>query len=84
MKRRLWIGLFIIGIISFVIPLIIGIYFSISGFSGLCLLQCKYYYGFKAFFDSIQLYSYVFWPTYVIGIILIIISTMKLKKMKRN
>ena len=79
-KKIVWISLLIVGIISFVIPLIAGLYDSINGFSGLCFVGCDNYYGFQAFIDSIYLYSYIFWPTYIIGIILITISIIKLKK----
>lgn len=79
-KKKVWIILLVVGIIPLIVPLILGIYNSIIGYSGLCLFQCDYYYGIKAFIDSIILYSYIFWPTYVIGILLIILSIIKLKK----
>ena len=86
MKRKFWIILLIIGIIPFVVSLIIGIYSSINGVSSslLCFGSCEYYYGFKAFIDSIIWYLIIFWPIYIIGIILIIISTIKLKKRKKS
>lgn len=79
-KKKIWIGLLIVGIVSFVITLIAGIYDSIAGFSGLCFVGCDNYYGYQAFIDSIYLYSYIFWPTYIIGASLIIVSIIKLKK----
>ena len=79
-KKVLWIILLILGIIPFAIPLIAGIYDSINGFSGLCFMSCTNYYGFNAFIESIYLYSFIFWPTYIIGLILILISIIKLKK----
>ena len=78
-KRIVWISLLIVGIIPFAIPLIAGIYDSLIGFSGLCFIECDNYYGFQAFIDSIYLYSFIFWPTYIIGVILIILSIIKLK-----
>lgn len=81
-KKIIWIILMIVGIISFVIPLILGICAFINGFKGLCFWQCDYYYGFKALIDSIYLYSFMFWPTYIIGFILIVLSIMKLKRKK--
>jgi len=85
MKRKIiWIILLIIGIIPFAIPLTAGIYDSINGFSGICFLSCDKSYGFEALRDSIILYSYICWPTYIIGIILIIISIIKLKKLSNN
>lgn len=81
-KKSLWIVLLVIGIITFVIPLASGLYYSIMGYSGICILECKYYYGFRAFRDAIILYSWIFWPTYIIGFILILLSIIKLKKCK--
>ena len=78
-KRIVWISLLIVGIIPFAIPLIAEIYDSLIGFSGLCFIECDNYYGFQAFIDSIYLYSFIFWPTYIIGGILIILSIIKLK-----
>lgn len=79
-KKVLWIILLIIGLLPFIGVLIISTHAAIFGFSGLCLLECSYYYGFEAFRDSIILYSFVFWPTYIIGLILIIISIIFLKR----
>ena len=79
-KKLIWKFLLIIGSTFFIVPLGAGIYHSITGFSGLCLFDCNSYYGFKAFKDSIILYSFICWPTYIIGSILIILSIFKLKK----
>lgn len=79
-NKIVWIVLLIIGIIPFAIPLIAGIYDSINGFSGLCFIACDNYYGFQAFLDSIYLYSFIFWPTYIIGAILIVLSIIKIIK----
>ena len=79
-KKLIWKILLVVGIIPFVVALYAGIYHSITGFSGICILDCKYYYGFQAFKDSIILYSFIFWPTYIIGAILIILSMFKLRK----
>lgn len=79
-KRIIWIILLMVGIISFVIPLIAGIYDAINGFAGICFLACDKYYGIKAFIGSIYLYSYIMWPTYIIGVILVVLSVKKLKK----
>ena len=78
--KMIWKIILIVGIIPFLIPLIAGIYSSITGFSGLCFFECDNYYGFSAFIDSIYLYSFVFWPTYIIGLFLIVLSVIKLKK----
>ena len=60
MKKLLWKLLFLAGIVPFVVPVILGIYrMSIEHWE---------------YLDWLILYSYVYWPTYVIGIILMGIS----------
>lgn len=78
-KKILWLILLILGIIPIAIPLVSGIYSAFAGSSGLCFTQCNYVYGLEAFLDSVVLYSYLFWPTYIVGLILIIISIKKLR-----
>lgn len=80
-NNKLWIVLLIIGFIPFLIALLVGIYFAINGFSGLCL--CGNFYGFKAFYESILLYLYNYYPNCLIGLILVILSIIKLKKTHR-
>ena len=83
-KKIIWRTLLIIGIIPFAIPLISGIDSFINGYCVFCLTDCKCEYGFTALKDSIFMYSWIFWPTYIIGIILIIISIVKLKNKITN
>ena len=79
-KKTLYKILLVLGILTFVIPLIFGIFSSINGYSGLCFWVCTKNYGFDAFSSSIFVYSYIFWPTYVIGIILITLSLLKIRR----
>lgn len=81
-NKLVWKILLIIGLIPFVIVLGYGIISSITGFSGICFYNCTKEYGLLAFIDSIIMYSYVYWPTYIIGLILIIFSLFKIKKNK--
>lgn len=83
-KKILWLILLVIGIIPFIIPLIAGIYDSINGFAGICFADCTYDYGFSAFRDVIFIYSWLMWPTYIVGGVLIVISLIKLKKKNNN
>lgn len=78
MKKIVWKILLIIGYIPFVVALVLGLDAAINGFSGLSF--CCSYYGFQAFIDCIFLFSVVYFPTYIIGIILIVLSIIKLKK----
>ena len=83
-KKIIWIILLIIGIIPVAIPLIGGIYYSINGFAGICFADCTYDYGFSAFRDVIFIYSWLMWPTYIVGGILSVLSLIKLKKNKNE
>ena len=65
----------IIGLIPFIFALFLVIYFVITGFSVLCF--CGDFYGFKAFIESIILYSQNFYQNYILGFILIIIFIVK-------
>ncbi len=67
MKNSLvWKMLLVIGMFPFVLPFILGIYrMSIESWSLL---------------DWLIMYSFVYWPTYIIGVVLIVISVYKLFK----
>ena len=57
---KLWILGFLVGIVPFIVPFVLGIYrMSIEHWE---------------LFDWLILYSYVYWPTYLIGFILAVIS----------
>lgn len=85
MKRNIiWKIILILGILPFVVSLGFGIYSAITGFSGLCILNCKDIYGIQAFLDSIIMYSYIFWPTYIVGLIAIITSVIFIKRRNNN
>lgn len=59
-KSILWNIFLIIGILPFVLPFIFGIYkISIESWT---------------MFDWLVMYSYIFWPTYIIGAIAIAVS----------
>ena len=67
MKNKLiWKILLIIGIIPFVIPFVLGFYrMSIESWT---------------LPDWLIMYSFVYWPTYLIGLVLIVISLYKIIK----
>ena len=66
-NKRLWWLLLAIGIIPFAAPLIAFMYEMINSSSWTLV-------------DWLILYSFIHWPTYIIGFILIAISTYKLIK----
>ena len=66
-SKKLWQVLLIIGIIPFAAPFIGFVYEMINSSSWTLV-------------DWLVLYSFVYWPTYVIGLFLTIISVCKLRK----
>ena len=66
-NKRLWWLLLVVGIIPFAAPLIAFMYEMINSSSWTLV-------------DWLILYSFIYWPTYIIGFILIAISVYKLIK----
>ena len=67
-KAIIWKVLLLIGIFPFVLPFVLGVYrISIESWTMI---------------DWLVLYSFIYWPTYVVGIVLIIVSLKKLLKQK--
>ena len=66
-NKRLWCFLLVIGIIPFVAPFGGFVYEMINSSSW-------------TLDDWLVLYSFIYWPTYIIGLILIVISVIKLSK----
>ena len=66
MKKHLWKILIIVGVIPMVLPFILGVYHTMIEFWKLG--------------DWLILYSYIYWPTYVLGILLIVAGIVMKKK----
>ena len=65
-KKIIWKLLLVIGIIPFIVPFVLGLYrMSIESWN----------YG-----DWLILYSFVYWPTYLVGLVLVAVSIFKLIK----
>ncbi len=65
----IWKVLLVLGIFPFVLPLVLGAYrMSIESWTMI---------------DWLVMYSFIYWPTYVVGIILLIVSLKKLLKQKK-
>ena len=77
-KTAKYIILLILGLLPFVGILGFAIFSVINGFSFLFSTS----YGFDAFGGVILIYSILFWPLYIIGLVLIIKSIQKLKQLK--
>ena len=59
-KHHLWKLLFLIGVLPFIFPIVLGLYtMTIESWE---------------LFDWLVLYSFVYWPTYLAGLIVIVIS----------
>ena len=70
MKKLLWKLLFLAGLVPFILPIVIGLYtMTIESWE---------------FFDWIVLYSFVYWPTYLAGLIVIVISLVGIFKKEKN
>lgn len=65
-RKGKWIILLMIGMIPFLIAF------------GFCFFSSMTAHDMP-FWDYIFLYSFLYWPTYVIGIILIVLSLVKIK-----
>lgn len=64
--KNIWNYLFYTGFLPFIIPVLMALYsMSVESWN---------------FFDWILLYSVIYWPTYIVGIILILIAVRKRKK----
>ena len=70
-RKMFWKTLLVIGILPFAIPLLISF---ISAIFGLGLFYAEGLSGT----DFLVLWSFIFWPTYVIGVFAIIISIIKI------
>lgn len=70
-RKVFWKVLLVIGILPFAIPLLLSF---ISAIFGLGLFYAEGLSGI----DFLVLWSFIFWPTYVIGVFAIIISIIKI------
>jgi len=65
-KKTVWKILFFISFIPFVIPLVLGVYHTMIESWELL--------------DWLILYSFIYYPTYIVGMVLMIISIFQYKK----
>lgn len=81
MNKIIWKILLFIGAIPFILTLALGIINMVSGFSGICFgSNCSRISSISALLETVILVIIIFWPFHLLGIILIIISTIKIKK----
>lgn len=82
-KKIVWIILLIFGLIPFILLIVGGFNAAFNGFSGLCFFSCENYYGMAALIDYVLLFSFIYWPAYVVGLLFIVLSIIRLKKLNR-
>ncbi len=85
-NKGVYVLLLIIGLMPFIIPVVWGIIRAINGDTAglLCISDCKIEYGFPVFMDFLLFYSIVYWPTYIVGLILIFFASSRLGKIKKQ
>ena len=67
--HHLWIFLFLTGLLPFIFPIVLGLYtMTIESW---------------ILFDWLVLYSFVYWPTYLLGLIVIVISLVGIFKKEK-
>lgn len=78
-KENKWRIFFVLGLLPFLTVLITGIYYSIVGIPFIGdELNC----GTEGFLAFLIGFSFTYWPSYIIGAILMIVSIIKLKNQK--
>ena len=71
MNKKIWRTLLVLGIVPFLIPFF--------GF-GYEMLNSSHW----TLFDYWFLYSFLYWPTYLVGLVLIVLSVFKLRRQKSH
>lgn len=77
-KKYKWLR--ILGTLPFIGVIGLGIFCAFRGFSFIFNSS----YGLEAFIESILLISIFIWPLYIIGLVIIIITTRKIKNLKKE
>jgi len=82
MKRKIiWKIVLIAGLFPFAAVIVSGIYKAAAGFAGLAVSSPPAY-GISAFLDWVVLASFVYWPAYLVGLILIVAAAVMLTRKK--
>lgn len=79
-KSRIWEILIIVGASPFIYMILSGIYNAVLGFSGVCITGCMDRTGFDAFMDWAILFTFAYWPIFIVGIVLIIIGIIMVER----
>ena len=80
LKAYIWKFLLSLGTVPFLVPLFMGIHRAITGDPTGLIVSTGCIYGWEAFSAFVLMYSYLLWPTYLVGLALIILGIYKLKK----
>ena len=76
----LWKLVLFCGTVPFLVPLFLAIVRAITGYPTGLIVSTGSIYGWEAFYTVIFMYSYLLWPTYLVGLALIILGICKIKK----
>lgn len=83
MKRTwIWKLMLAVGLLPFAAVLLSGFHAAVTGFNGMAITSPPQY-GLPAFVDWMVLYSFVYWPTYIIGALLLAAAAVLRRKGKR-
>lgn len=83
-KKIIWTILLIIAILPFLLTLLIGVNASINGTSDVLCMMCDRIYGLEAFEQIMVFAIYLFWPAYIIALIIIILAIIHLVMLRRK
>lgn len=78
-NKRFWQVILLIGCLPFLICLLKGLDGAING---IAFLWGPADYGWEGFLTAVVLFSYLFWPAYLIGLVLVQISVFALVYLK--
>lgn len=80
-NKRFWQVILLIGCLPFLICLWQGLNGAINGFS---ILWEAADYGWDGFLCGVIVWSFVYWPTYLVGLMLILVSAFALIYLKHR
>ena len=80
MNAFIWKFLLFLGTMPFLVPMFMGIHRAITGLPTGWIVSTGCIYGWEAFSQFVLMYSYLLWPTYLVGLALIILGIYKIKK----
>ena len=78
-RKFLWGLIRFVGLLPFILCLLCGLQ---AAFNGISFLWSPADYGLAGFATAVLFWSYVYWPTYLIGLALIVFASVKIYLLK--